>query len=77
MDLTLLITVSAIVLAHIGTTITMFMWATTHAKQDTANIQRILERMDKEQRDFHARLANQDLEFKQHMQYLHYKKLEE
>lgn len=58
MDTTTLITIAAIVLANIGTTIGLFMWATTHAAEDTRETRRILEAIQAEMKDFHGRLCS-------------------
>ena len=57
MDLTTIVTISAIVVANIGTTIGLFMWATTHAAEDSRETKRILEAIQAEMKDFHGRLC--------------------
>lgn len=57
MDTTTLITISAIVIANIGTTIGLFTWATSHAANDSRDSRRILEAIQAEIRDFHGRLC--------------------
>jgi hypothetical protein len=57
MDTTTLITISAIVVANIGTTIGLFTWATSHAANDSRDSRRILEAIQAEIKDFHGRLC--------------------
>ena len=61
MENTLLVTIAAIVLANIGTTIGLFMWATTHAAAATQNHRSdttaILRAIQDEMKDFHGRLC--------------------
>jgi hypothetical protein len=68
MDLTSALTVSAIVLANIGSTISLFIWATNRADTHTQNVraelkaysletQAILKGIADEMKDFHGRLC--------------------
>lgn len=61
MDITSLITIAAIVIGNIGTTILLFTWATTHAATATQNhreeTQAILKGIADEMKDFHTRLC--------------------
>ena len=74
MDVATIVTVGAIVLANIGTVIGMFMWATGHAAADTKSLresmqngdercERIIERMDRESKDFRERWAEESKQF--------------
>jgi hypothetical protein len=57
MDTTTLVAIGAIVMANIGTTIGLFTWATSHAANDNRDTKRILETIQAETKDFHARLC--------------------
>lgn len=62
MDNQTLIAIAAIVLANIGTTIGLFMWATNHAATDTQNnrenTHRLLEAIHAEMKGFHAEMKD-------------------
>lgn len=61
MDLTQVVTLLGIVIANIGTSIGLFIWATNHAAEDRrADRQEsmaILKAIQDEMKDFHARLC--------------------
>lgn len=61
MDIVQVLTIIGIAIANIGTTITLFMWATSHAAEDRRNsdmrIDKILEAMHLEMKDFHGKLC--------------------
>ncbi len=61
MDITTLVTILAVVVTNIGTTIFLFTWATTHAATATQNhreeTQAILKGIADEMKDFHTRLC--------------------
>jgi hypothetical protein len=57
MDIISIVTIAAIVLANIGTTIGLFTWATSHAANDSRETKRILEAIQAEMKDFHGRLC--------------------
>lgn len=61
MDITSLITVAACVIANIGTTIGLFMWATTQASNATEahrqQTTQLLQAIQSEMKDFHGRLC--------------------
>lgn len=63
--------VATIVIANLS----MFLWATRQARTDYLQSQRSIESfkdaMQKESKEFHARLALQDQEFKFHMMHNH------
>jgi hypothetical protein len=61
MDIPTIVTIAAIVIGNIGTTILLFTWATTHAATATHNhrqeTQSILKGIADEMKDFHGRLC--------------------
>lgn len=68
MDVTALITIAACVIANIGTTLGLFMWATTQAttatqntrdenKQFHAETRALIQAIQQEMKDFHGRLC--------------------
>ena len=56
MDTTTVITIAAIVLANIGTTIGLFTWSTSHAAEESRESRRLIEAIHQEIKDFHGRL---------------------
>jgi hypothetical protein len=58
MEINMIITIAAIVVANIGTTIGLFTWATSHAANDSRETKRILEAIQSEMKDFHGRLCS-------------------
>ena len=62
MDTQSIVMIGAIVIANIGTTIGLFIWATTHASQATQNHRSetiaILKAIADEMKDFHGRLCS-------------------
>ena len=61
MDLIQVLTLIGVAIANIGTTITLFIWATAHAAEDTRALristESILREMQQEMKDFHGRLC--------------------
>ena len=57
MNIESMITLGAIVIANIGTTIGLFTWSTSHAANDSRETKRILEAIHAEMTDFHGRLC--------------------
>ena len=48
----------------IGSTITLFLWNRSESRTDNRRVLDILDAINKDMRDFHTKLATQDLEFK-------------
>ena len=82
MDLVQVGTVIGIAIANIGTTITLFIWATSKSEDNRKELSaminenhretnRIIESIHAEMKDFHARVERQDAEFKSHLLYHH------
>lgn len=61
MDLAQVLTLIGIAIANIGTTITLFLWATSHAEESIREqreaTQCLLKAIHDEMRDFHGRLC--------------------
>jgi hypothetical protein len=57
MDLAQTLTVIGVAIANIGTTITLFLWATSHAAEDKRNILNLMKSIQDEMKDFHGRLC--------------------
>lgn len=57
MDLVQVLTLIGVAIANIGTTMTLFMWATSHAAEDRREMLRIVSSIEKEMKDFHGRLC--------------------
>ena len=57
MDMIQVLTVIGVAVANIGTTITLFIWATSHAEENRKEFARILEAIQQEMKDFHGRLC--------------------
>lgn len=82
MDIIQVLTLIGVAIANIGTTITLFMWATNHAAEDKRAMLSIMKSIQDEMKDFHGRLEKidaefkgrmekQDAEFKAHLMYAH------
>jgi hypothetical protein len=71
MDLIAVLTIIGIAVANIGTTITLFTWSTNHSAEDRrsaeARLDRSLNGIRDEMKDFHSRLEKQDADFKTRM----------
>lgn len=67
MDLIQVLILIGIIIANIGTTITLFVWATNHAAEDNRNILNLLKCIQDEMKDFHGKLERQDAEFKAYL----------
>jgi hypothetical protein len=77
--LTIVGTNIALILASLGTTITLFLWARHEAgedrkiySEDRKDILNLMRSIEQEMKDFHGRLERQDAEFKAHLM-LHHK----
>ena len=57
----------AIAMACIGTTISLFLWARSEAREDRKNSENILQAIQQEMKEFHGRLERIDIEFKGNM----------
>ena len=57
MDLIQVLTLIGVAIANIGTTITLFLWATTHAKEDNRAMVALMKSIQDEMKDFHGRLC--------------------
>jgi hypothetical protein len=57
MDLVQVLTVIGVAIANIGTTITLFMWATNRTEENRKETQRLIEAIHQEMKDFHGRLC--------------------
>lgn len=62
MDLAQTLTLIGVAIANIGTTITLFLWATNHAAEDRRALETsmgtILKAIQDEMKDFHGRLCS-------------------
>lgn len=60
--MTTTIAIASLVIANIGTTIGLFMWATNHAAEDhralRESTERILQSIQQEMKEFHGRLCD-------------------
>jgi predicted acetyltransferase len=54
----------ALMAVSIGSTISLFLWARSEARQDQAQIRDLITAIQNEMKDFHGRLERQDAEFK-------------
>ncbi len=61
---TMLGVTGALFILSIGTTITLFIWNRSESRTDNRRVLDILDAINKDMRDFHTKLATQDLEFK-------------
>lgn len=57
MDLIQVLTLIGVAVANIGTTITLFLWATNHAAEDKRAILNLMKMIQDEMKDFHGRLC--------------------
>jgi hypothetical protein len=57
MDMIQVLTVIGVAVANIGTTITLFMWATNRSEENRKETVRLLEAIQMEMKDFHGRLC--------------------
>lgn len=61
MDLAQTLTLIGVAIANIGTTITLFLWATNHAAEDRRameiNMTALIKSIQEEMKDFHGRLC--------------------
>jgi hypothetical protein len=57
MDMIQVLTVIGVAIANIGTTITLFMWATSRSEESRKETGRIIEAIQMEMKDFHGRLC--------------------
>lgn len=57
MDLVQVLTVIAVAIANIGTTITLFMWSTSRSEENRKEGARLIEAIQLEMKDFHGRLC--------------------
>jgi hypothetical protein len=61
MDMIQVLTVIGVAIANIGTTITLFMWATNHStttlEEHRKETNRLIEAIQAEMKDFHGRLC--------------------
>lgn len=57
MDIIQVLTLVGVAVANIGTTITLFLWSTSHADENRKESNRILEAIQAEMKDFHGRLC--------------------
>ncbi len=63
--------VLVIVFGNAAWTIPMWLWARSEARADSRQMMSIAQSIQEDMKDFHARLAVQDAEFKAHMMYYH------
>lgn len=47
----------ALMLASIGTTVTLFLWSRSESRQDHAETKKLVEAIQTEMKDFHGRLC--------------------
>ena len=57
MDAMQALTVIGVAIANIGTTITLFLWATNKGAEDKRETNNILRAIQEEMKDFHGRLC--------------------
>lgn len=64
MDQTTLISMAVFIFTNMGTIIAMFLWVRTEANSDRRESLDLIRSIQEEMKEFHTRLALQDLEFK-------------
>jgi len=67
MDILTVVTLMGIVFANIGTSISLFIWATNRSEENRKETNAILVSIQQEMKDFHGRLERADAEFKAHI----------
>jgi hypothetical protein len=60
-----------LMLAGIGTTVTLFLWSRSEARHDQAQIRDLIKEIQNEMKDFHGKMQKLDAEFKSHLMYEH------